>query len=172
MSSRMSSSTSGIGSSASSTVNGAGVGMNGNGVGGGGGGNNNNHSSSSPGAIPGAGDQLSRTNLYIRGLPQNTSDKDLLQLCGRCVLLSRVFSPPSHARESDSVEGKERKKVNQCPLPLLSLLVPFASPLSARSLFLALFSFHKSPPFQSVLDSLSLSLFSAGLMIQVIRFLK
>lgn len=31
----------------------------------------------------GGNEQLSRTNLYIRGLPQTTTDKDLLQLCGQ-----------------------------------------------------------------------------------------
>ena len=39
-------------------------------------GNNHNNSSSNS-------EQLSRTNLYIRGLPQTTTDKDLLQLCGQ-----------------------------------------------------------------------------------------
>lgn len=28
-----------------------------------------------------AGEQLSKTNLYIRGLNQNTTDKDLVQMC-------------------------------------------------------------------------------------------
>jgi hypothetical protein len=27
------------------------------------------------------GEQLSKTNLYIRGLSQNTTDKDLVQMC-------------------------------------------------------------------------------------------
>lgn len=65
------SSTSGVGSSASSIS----TGLNGTG----------------PNSVPignnqvpiGPGEQLSRTNLYIRGLPQNTSDKDLLDLCGK-----------------------------------------------------------------------------------------
>ena len=66
------SSTSGIGSSASSTTNGA------NGL-------TNNNASNPPG-VPSLGDQLSRTNLYIRGLAPHTTDKDLLQMCGRYVL--------------------------------------------------------------------------------------
>ena len=90
------SSTSGLGSSASSSstsansgVNGAGTpGINtvqtngqplntGNGSGGGGAG--------TPSSVSGSqiGEQLSRTNLYIRGLPQNTTDKDLMSLCGQ-----------------------------------------------------------------------------------------
>lgn len=32
------------------------------------------------------GEQLSRTNLYIRGLNQNTSDKDLVQMCQMYVI--------------------------------------------------------------------------------------
>lgn len=42
----------------------------------------NNVSTSNNGGS-GSNEQLSRTNLYIRGLPQTTSDKDLLQLCGQ-----------------------------------------------------------------------------------------
>lgn len=38
--------------------------------------NNNSSSSSSSGW-----DQLSKTNLYIRGLPPNTTDQDLVKLC-------------------------------------------------------------------------------------------
>lgn len=79
------SSTSGLGSSASSTSTGA----NG-GVVNGGNANGQQTSSgaggagtpSSVGGGGGAGEQLSRTNLYIRGLPQHTTDKDLLTLCG------------------------------------------------------------------------------------------
>lgn len=41
-------------------------------------GNNHNTNSSSNNS-----EQLSRTNLYIRGLSQTTTDKDLLQLCGQ-----------------------------------------------------------------------------------------
>ncbi|KAI1292902.1 Protein alan shepard [Halotydeus destructor] len=85
---------SGLGSSASSTstggvgiVNGSSLVTNGgdgnpgppiSGTGGGGG------SGGGPGSMlsMAPGEQLSRTNLYIRGLPQNTSDKDLLALCG------------------------------------------------------------------------------------------
>jgi len=32
-----------------------------------------------------AGEQLSKTNLYIRGLNQNTTDKDLVQMCSMWV---------------------------------------------------------------------------------------
>lgn len=38
--------------------------------------NNNSSSSSNSGW-----DQLSKTNLYIRGLPPNTTDQDLVKLC-------------------------------------------------------------------------------------------
>ncbi|KAK3927921.1 Protein alan shepard [Frankliniella fusca] len=40
-----------------------------------------NHLSVGGGGGGGAGDQLSKTNLYIRGLNQNTSDKDLVTMC-------------------------------------------------------------------------------------------
>ena len=43
----------------------------------------NNVSSTSNNGGNGSNEQLSRTNLYIRGLPQTTTDKDLLQLCGQ-----------------------------------------------------------------------------------------
>ncbi|RWS17864.1 RNA-binding motif: single-stranded-interacting protein 1-like isoform X2 [Dinothrombium tinctorium] len=71
-SSSQGSSTSGIGSSASSTSTGVG-GNNGPSVG----------SSSQGGAGNGnsCAEQLSRTNLYIRGLQPNTTDKDLYGLC-------------------------------------------------------------------------------------------
>lgn len=42
--------------------------------------NNHHHNNSSS---SNNSEQLSRTNLYIRGLPQTTTDKDLLQLCGQ-----------------------------------------------------------------------------------------
>lgn len=42
----------------------------------------NSSTSSSNTGTPGMGEQLSRTNLYIRGLPPHTTDKDLLQMCG------------------------------------------------------------------------------------------
>ncbi|XP_013931466.1 PREDICTED: RNA-binding motif, single-stranded-interacting protein 2-like [Thamnophis sirtalis] len=45
--------------------------------------NNNSSSSSSsgPGGGGGGGDQLSKTNLYIRGLHPGTTDQDLVKLC-------------------------------------------------------------------------------------------
>lgn len=74
------SSTSGVGSSASSTSLGLANGQNGAVVG-------HNGSAVPMGVVGvggvGAGEQLSRTNLYIRGLPPNTCDKDLLSLCGK-----------------------------------------------------------------------------------------
>ncbi|XP_065432132.1 RNA-binding motif, single-stranded-interacting protein 2 isoform X4 [Chrysemys picta bellii] len=44
-------------------------------------GSNNNSSSSSSGGGGGGGDQLSKTNLYIRGLHPGTTDQDLVKLC-------------------------------------------------------------------------------------------
>uniref|UniRef100_A0A674JNB5 RRM domain-containing protein n=1 Tax=Terrapene triunguis TaxID=2587831 RepID=A0A674JNB5_9SAUR len=41
----------------------------------------NNNSSSSSGGGGGGGDQLSKTNLYIRGLHPGTTDQDLVKLC-------------------------------------------------------------------------------------------
>lgn len=92
VSSSTGSSTSGIGSSSSSTINGSAntsiigngtnsstpgasnsTGSNGSASDRGGGGGNGGGSN---------GEQLSRTNLYIRGLAQHTTDKDLLHLCG------------------------------------------------------------------------------------------
>jgi hypothetical protein len=49
--------------------------------GGGGGGEGGGGSSSSGGGGGGGGEQLSKTNLYIRGLKPDTSDKDLVTLC-------------------------------------------------------------------------------------------
>ncbi|XP_015285122.1 PREDICTED: RNA-binding motif, single-stranded-interacting protein 2 [Gekko japonicus] len=43
--------------------------------------NNNSSSSSGPGGGGGGGDQLSKTNLYIRGLHPGTTDQDLVKLC-------------------------------------------------------------------------------------------
>lgn len=71
------SSTSGLGSSASSTSTGLSNSLGG-GNNGSSGGNNSGNGSSNSGL---SADQLSRTNLYIRGLTQNTTDKDLLALC-------------------------------------------------------------------------------------------
>uniref|UniRef100_A0A8D0GHF6 RNA-binding motif, single-stranded-interacting protein 2 n=1 Tax=Sphenodon punctatus TaxID=8508 RepID=A0A8D0GHF6_SPHPU len=42
-------------------------------------GSSNNNSGSGPGG--GGGDQLSKTNLYIRGLHPGTTDQDLVKLC-------------------------------------------------------------------------------------------
>ena len=38
-----------------------------------------------------AGEQLSKTNLYIRGLNQNTTDKDLVQMCSMWVYNHRLY---------------------------------------------------------------------------------
>lgn len=46
-----------------------------------GGGLNSAGGSSSGGSASGGGDQLSKTNLYIKGLTHTTTDKDLLNLC-------------------------------------------------------------------------------------------
>ncbi|XP_048344109.1 RNA-binding motif, single-stranded-interacting protein 2 isoform X1 [Sphaerodactylus townsendi] len=43
--------------------------------------NNSSSSSSGPGGGGGGGDQLSKTNLYIRGLHPGTTDQDLVKLC-------------------------------------------------------------------------------------------
>ena len=52
------------------------------------GGNASPAGASSTGASVGSNnssDRLSRTNLYIRGLTPNTTDKDLEELCRKCV---------------------------------------------------------------------------------------
>ncbi|OWK02656.1 hypothetical protein Celaphus_00010198 [Cervus elaphus hippelaphus] len=36
------------------------------------------------------GEQLSKTNLYIRGLPPGTTDQDLIKLCQPEVLVMRI----------------------------------------------------------------------------------
>ena len=42
---------------------------------------NTSHTMGPNGGTPMAQEQLSKTNLYIRGLQQNTSDKDLVNMC-------------------------------------------------------------------------------------------
>uniref|UniRef100_T1JCX7 RRM domain-containing protein n=1 Tax=Strigamia maritima TaxID=126957 RepID=T1JCX7_STRMM len=42
---------------------------------------NNSNTGSLTGSTTGIGEQLSKTNLYIRALPETTSDKDLVSLC-------------------------------------------------------------------------------------------
>lgn len=51
----------------------------------GGGGGGGGGGSSGGGGGGGGGEQLSKTNLYIRGLKPDTSDKDLVQLCQQSV---------------------------------------------------------------------------------------
>lgn len=78
-----SSSSTGTGSQGySSSTSGVGVGGSGNG---GGGANSNpataTTTTTTTGGSTNNSDQLSRTNLYIRGLTPNTTDKDLEELC-------------------------------------------------------------------------------------------
>jgi len=61
------------------TYNSSTTGSSGSTIGGGGGGGGG--ANSSPGGSSTASEQLSRTNLYIRGLTPNTTDKDLEELC-------------------------------------------------------------------------------------------
>ncbi|ERE70070.1 RNA-binding motif, single-stranded-interacting protein 1-like isoform 1 [Cricetulus griseus] len=49
--------------------------------------NNNSSSSSNSGW-----DQLSKTNLYIRGLPPNTTDQDLVKLCQPASVIKKYFT--------------------------------------------------------------------------------
>ena len=80
---------SGSNSNTSSSGNGSGGSGGGGGGGGGGGsagsGGANSSNSPSSSSTTTASEQLSRTNLYIRGLTPNTSDKDLEELCRKSV---------------------------------------------------------------------------------------
>ncbi|XP_042218810.1 protein alan shepard-like, partial [Homarus americanus] len=60
---------------------GGGAGGGGGGSGGGGGGGAGGYSATSPSSHSSYGEQLSRTNLYIRGLSPETTDKDLVDMC-------------------------------------------------------------------------------------------
>lgn len=60
---------------------GGGSGGGGGGSGGSGGGGGGGYSAASPSPHSSYGEQLSRTNLYIRGLSPDTTDKDLVDMC-------------------------------------------------------------------------------------------
>ena len=95
---------SGSNSNTSSSGNGSGGSGGGGGGGGGGGsagsGGANSSNSPSSSSTTTASEQLSRTNLYIRGLTPNTSDKDLEELCRKSVSFvflssKRIYDGPS-----------------------------------------------------------------------------